>query len=113
MAEAFAKFYGSEDLKAYSAGSKPSGTINPQAINVMRETGYNLATHRSKSLSDIPDIEFDAAVTMGAETSVRSFERSSIKTGTSPPQKGRSLEEVRRIRDLIRDRVQELLKHSK
>jgi protein-tyrosine-phosphatase len=113
MAEAFAKFYGSEDLKAYSAGSRPSGTINRQAMNVMRETGYDLTTHQSKSLSDIPDIEFDAVITMGCGDECPSIRAKQHIDWDIPDPKGRSLEEVRRIRDLIRDRVQELLKHSK
>jgi arsenate reductase len=112
MAEAFAKFYGSEDLRAYSAGSRPSGTINRQAINVMSETGYDLTTHRSKSLAEIPDIEFDVVVTMGCGDECPFIRAKQHLDWDIPDPKGRSIEEVRRIRDLIRDRVQELLKHS-
>jgi len=112
MAEAFAKFYGSEDLKVYSAGSKPSGTINPQAINVMHETGYDLTSHQSKSLSDIPDMEFDTVVTMGCGDECPFIRARQQFDWNIPDPKGRSIEDVRRIRDLIRDRVQELLKSS-
>ncbi|MBV9610942.1 MAG: hypothetical protein JO091_00650, partial [Acidobacteriaceae bacterium] len=45
MAEAFAKMYGKDGVEAYSAGSRPSGTINPQAVDVMREAGYDLTSH--------------------------------------------------------------------
>jgi protein-tyrosine-phosphatase len=31
----------------------------------MRELGYDLTRHQSKALSDLPDVEFDVAVTMG------------------------------------------------
>ena len=112
MAEAFAKFYGSEDLKVYSAGSKPSGTINPQAIDVMRQTGYDLTSHQSKSLSDIPDMEFDAVVTMGCGDECPFIRARQQIEWDIPDPKERSIEDVRRIRDLIRDRVQELLKSS-
>ena len=112
MAEAFAKFYDSEDLKVYSAGSKPSGTINPQAIDVMRETGYDLTTHQSKSLSDIPGVEFDVVVTMGCGDECPFIRAKQHIDWNIPDPKGRSIEDVRRIRDLIRDRVQELLKSS-
>jgi arsenate reductase (thioredoxin) len=62
MAEAFARSLGAE---ASSAGSKPSGEINPRTIQVMAEKGISLAGQRSKSLSEIPEGEWDYVVTMG------------------------------------------------
>src|SRR6184192_1349975 len=50
MAEAFARLHGGEQVEAYSAGSRPSGRINPKAIESMREVGYDLSQHQSKSL---------------------------------------------------------------
>lgn len=64
MAEAFARHFGGDAVEALSAGSKPSGQINPKAIRFMGELGIDLASHRSKSLDDI-DGDFDAVVTMG------------------------------------------------
>jgi len=64
MAEAFAHMLGGADVEALSAGSRPSGVVNPKAIRFMAEVGYDLAAHRSKSLDEI-DGEFDAVVTMG------------------------------------------------
>ena len=52
-------------IEPLSAGSKPSGKINPNAIAVMAELGYDLAKHQSKSLDEIPTLEYDAVVTMG------------------------------------------------
>ncbi len=54
MAEAFARIHGGENFEAYSAGSQPSGEINSKAIKAMREIGYDLSKHKSKSLDDIP-----------------------------------------------------------
>ncbi|MDQ8037709.1 MAG: arsenate reductase ArsC [Pedobacter sp.] len=65
MAQAFARLLGGDQLEAFSAGSKPSGRVNPKAIAAMAELGYDLSTHDSKSLQDIPDIEYDLVVTMG------------------------------------------------
>ena len=65
MAEAFARLRGGEAIEAWSAGSKPSGLINPKAIRFMREVGYDLAGHTSKPLDDIAGLVFDAVVTMG------------------------------------------------
>jgi arsenate reductase (thioredoxin) len=65
MAEAFARIHGDEIVEAFSAGSRPSGTINPRAVKSMLELGYDLRAHTSKSLLDIPDIEYDYVATMG------------------------------------------------
>ena len=64
MAEAFARRLGGEGVEAFSAGSKPSGRINPKAIRFMAELGYDLGAHASKSLDEI-DGDFDAVITMG------------------------------------------------
>ena len=65
MAEAFARLYGGEDVTAYSAGSRPSGTVNPKAIAALQNFGYDLSKHHSKSLDALPPIKFDAVITMG------------------------------------------------
>lgn len=65
MAQAFARMLGGAGIAAYSAGSKPSGQVNPKAIAAMAELGYDLSTHESKSLREIPDIDYDLVVTMG------------------------------------------------
>jgi protein-tyrosine-phosphatase len=65
IAEALARIYGGGRIEAFSAGSRPSGVINPKAIRAMQQRGYDLTSHRSKGLSELPDVEFDAAVTMG------------------------------------------------
>ncbi len=64
MAEAFARMHGGDGVEALSAGSRPSGIVNPKAVRFMAERGYDLATHGSKSLDEVTG-EFDAVVTMG------------------------------------------------
>src|SRR5579862_6046657 len=63
MAEAFARML--DGVEAYSAGSRPSGRVNPKAVAAMQELGYDLSAHHSKSLADLPAVPYDAAVTMG------------------------------------------------
>lgn len=65
MAQAFARLLAGDRVEAWSAGSRPSGKVNPKAIAAMAELGYDLSTHDSKSLDDIPDIAYDLVVTMG------------------------------------------------
>jgi len=65
MAEAFARHLGGEAVQAFSAGSRPSGRINPKAQRFMAELGYDLSTQRSKSLDELAGLSFDAVITMG------------------------------------------------
>ena len=65
MAEAFARLHGGEGVTAFSAGSRPSGIVNPKAIAALRGFDYDLSKHHSKSLDALPSIEFDAVITMG------------------------------------------------
>ena len=109
IAEAFSKIHGEGAVEAYSAGSRPSGKVNHKAIEFMRELGYDLSSHSSKSLSDIPDVEFDVAVTMGCGDEcpfVRAKER---EDWDIPDPKEFPPEEFRKIRDLIETKVKELI----
>ncbi len=65
MAEAFARMHGADAVDAFSAGSRPSGIVNPRAVEMMRERGYDLSVHQSKSLADVPDGPYAAVITMG------------------------------------------------
>jgi protein-tyrosine-phosphatase len=65
MAEAFARMHGGGKVEAHSAGSKPSGKVNPRAVHFMAERGYDLTTHASKSLDAFNGTHITAAVTMG------------------------------------------------
>ena len=53
-----------DTIEAFSAGSRPSGRVNPKAIEAMQELGYDMRQHFPKGLSDLPDAEFDVAVIM-------------------------------------------------
>ena len=66
MAEAFARQCAGVRAEIVSAGSNPSGQVNPRAIGFMRERGLDLTTQRSKSLLDLPaGAPWDVIVTMG------------------------------------------------
>jgi protein-tyrosine-phosphatase len=65
MAEGFARTLGSRRVTAFSAGSRPSGQVNPRAIQFMREKGIDLTVQLSKGLDDLPKVKWDYIVTMG------------------------------------------------
>ena len=110
MAEAFARIHGGDKVEAYSAGSRPSGKINPKAIAAMKEIGYDLSTHRSKSLSEIPDIEFDFVATMGCGDECPFVRAKKREDWDIPDPKDLSPDEFRAVRDLIENKVKEILK---
>ena len=73
IAEAFANIHGKEKILAFSAGSKPSGAVNPKAISLMKELNYDLSTHQSIHVDKLPDVEIDAMISMGCGDSCPSI----------------------------------------
>lgn len=110
MAQAFAKMAG---IDAYSAGSRPSGKVNPKAIDAMKELGYDMTTHHSKSLDDVSGVEFDAAVTMGCGDQCPNLRAKRREDWQIPDPREMPLDEFRVVRDLIRSKVDELLAQLK
>ena len=109
MAEAFARIHGSEMAEAFSAGSRPSGKVNAKAIGAMKELGYNLAKHDSKSLADLPGVEFDVAVTMGCGDECPFIRARRREDWNIPDPKEMPPEQFREVRDLIERKVKHLL----
>ncbi len=105
MAEAFARM---EGIEAYSAGSRPSGKVNPKAIEAMEELGYDLTSHHSKSLDDLPDVQFDIAVTMGCGDACPNLKAKRREDWDIPDPREMSPNQFREVRDLIRKKVKEL-----
>ena len=109
IAEAFANIHGKGVIEAYSSGSRPSGKVNDKAIVSMKAAGYDLSKHHSKSLSEIPDIEYDLVVTMGCGDKcpfVRAKER---EDWGIPDPKDLNPEDFERVRDMIENKVKVLL----
>ena len=111
MAEAFAKMLGKDNVEAYSAGSNPSGKINPKAIAAMKELKYDLSSHGSKSLDEIKQFApFDAVVTMGCGDACPWMPAKKFIDWEIPDPKEMNEADFRKVRDLIKDQVKELLK---
>ena len=108
MAEAFARLLAEDVIEAHSAGSRPSGEVNLKAIQSMRELGYDLSQHRSKSLSEIPQSRFDYVITMGCGDECPFIPAAYHEDWNIPDPKYMPFDEFRRVRDLIRDRVDRL-----
>jgi protein-tyrosine-phosphatase len=109
MAEAFARMHGEELVEAYSAGSRPSGVVNPKAIDAMLVKGYDLSRHRSLSLDEIPAGEYDVTVSMGCGDVCPLVQAKRREEWSIPDPKTLPPEEFRSVRDLIESKVLELL----
>jgi protein-tyrosine-phosphatase len=109
MAEAFARRHGGDRVEAHSSGSRPSGRVNPRAVEFMREVGYDLEAHRSKALTEIPDVEYDVAVTMGCGDECPLVRARRREDWGIPDPKHLPPDEFRAVRDLIETRVRDLL----
>lgn len=110
MSQAFAKILGGENVEAYSAGSKPSGIVNPRAIAAMQELGYDLSTHDSKSLDEVKAFApFDAVVTMGCGDACPWMPAKQFVDWQIPDPKNMEPTAFNEVRDLIKEKVGELL----
>jgi protein-tyrosine-phosphatase len=108
MAEAFGHMYAPPGVEIYSAGSAPSGKVNPKAVDAMRELGYDMSAHRSKGLDAIP-AELDVAVTMGCGDSCPNLRAKKRIDWQIPDPKLLSPGDYREVRNLIGRMVQALL----
>lgn len=109
MAEAFARIHGGGQVTPFSAGSRPSGKVNPRAVEVMREKDYDLTAHVSKSLDDLPSVEWDAVVTMGCGDECPYLRAKRRVDWQIPDPRHMPPGQFREVRDLIERKVKELL----
>lgn len=109
MAEAFARIHGGDRVEAVSAGSRPSGRVNPKAVEAMREVGYDLTTHTSKGLDDFNGQEFYAAVTMGCGDECPLVLAKHRLEWEIPDPRNMTPEQFRDVRDLIETKVKVLI----
>lgn len=109
MAEAFARILGGAAIEAYSAGSRPSGKVNPKAIEAMLELGYDLSVHESKSLNELQEVAFDFVATMGCGDACPIVQAKRRADWSIPDPKNLPPDEFRVVRDLIHDKVRATL----
>ena len=109
IAEAFARRHGGMQIEAYSAGSRPSGKVSLLAVESMREIGYDLTSHKSTSLAELPAVEFDVAVTMGCGDECPLVRAKRREDWNIPDPKSLPPDEFRAIRGLIEEKVKTLI----
>lgn len=63
MAEGFCRKFWGQEFNVYSAGTKKHG-MNERAIKVMKESGVDISSHFSKTVEDLPNVNFDFVITV-------------------------------------------------
>ena len=109
MAEGFARHFGNGILEAYSAGSKPSGKVNPYATKVMWEEEVDIFGQKSKGFDDLPIKDFDYVISMGCKDTCPFMPAKKHIAWDIPDPKGKSIEFFRMARDTIKEKVLKLI----
>ncbi len=109
MAEGFARTLARGRVSAYSAGSRPSGQINPRAIQFMKEKGIDLTVQLSKGLDDLPRVKWDYIVTMGCGDACPTLPAVHRLDWELPDPKHLPDDEFRAVRDRIEGLIAGLL----
>lgn len=109
MAAALLERLAGEAVRVRSAGTKPIDQIHPPVVEAMRELGIDLAERRPQRLEDSAVREADVVVTMGCGDECPFYPGKRYEDWDLPDPSGKSIEEVRRIRDTIERRVRALL----
>ena len=113
MAEGFAREFGGERVEAFSAGSRPSGKVNPTAVAVLREHGIDISRHASKGLGGLPATGWDYVVTMGCGDACPFVPAKARLDWKIPDPKNLPLDEFRKVADLVASEVRRLLEDVK
>jgi len=96
-------------VEVRSAGSAPAESVNPVAVEAMREIGIDITAGRPKVLTDDAVRASDVVITMGCGDACPYFPGRRYLDWDLADPAGQPLERVRPIRDEIRRRVEGLL----
>ena len=111
MAEAFFKKYAKNQFHVISAGTSPSSHLNPVVVSVMNELGIDLENQKPQLLSSSMIENSNKTVNMGCmdKESCPSLFVKDVDDWNIEDPKGKSIEDVRKIRDQIKNDVLNLL----
>lgn len=108
MAEGWAKHLGSDVIEAYSAGTEDYPEVKPDAVKVMEQAGVSMKDHHPKLLEAIPPV--DVVITMGCGVECPYLpSRHREDWGLEDPS-GKPFEEFIKTRELIKEKVLDLIK---
>jgi arsenate reductase (thioredoxin) len=109
MAAALLERHAGERVEVRSAGSEPADELNPAVVEAMREVGIGLDGRRPRRLADEDVRRADVVVTMGCGDACPIYPGKRYEDWELDDPAGRSLDDVRPIRDEIERRVRDLV----
>lgn len=119
MAEGLLRQMAGDQFEVFSAGTKPVG-LNPNAVKAMAEIGVDISSHRSKSVDEFADQQFDYVITVfdNAKESCPFFPgggqriHHDFEDPAAAP-KDRQLDLFRMVRDEISSWIKKFVRNSK
>jgi arsenate reductase (thioredoxin) len=108
IAQAFFERYAPDDLRAESAGQAPADAIWPEVVEAMREIGVDLSSRKPKKIDLEMQLHADMAITLNCEDTCP-YVPGAVEDWDVDDPAGKTLEQVRVIRDDIERRVKELV----
>ena len=111
MAEAFFKKYLPSGFQPISAGTKPAARVNPIVIQAMKEVGIDIENNSPQNISQQMIDEAEVAVNMGCmdKESCPALFLKDVEDWQIQDPKGKSIEQVREIRDQIEQKVKDFI----
>ena len=109
MAAGFLTTLAGDRVRVLSAGSEPADRINPVAVEAMREVGIDITAATPKVLHNEDVQASDVVVTMGCGDTCPFYPGKRYEDWVLDDPAGQSIEFVRRVRDEIRSRVENLI----
>lgn len=109
MAAGFARTLGGDRVEVLSAGSAPKDSINPVAVEAMREIGIDIADQQPKILTTESVQQSDVVITMGCGDACPYYPGKRYEDWKLEDPAGQGIEPVRTIRDEIKVRIEALL----
>lgn len=109
MAAAWLQHLAGDRVTVLSAGSAPAESINPVAVEAMREVGIDIAGNRPKVLTTEAVKDSDVVITMGCGDTCPFFPGKRYEDWVLEDPAGQGIESVRPIRDEIKSRIEALL----
>lgn len=109
MAAGFMRELAGDRVEVLSAGSVPKDSINPIAVEAMREVGIDISNQQPKILTTEAVFESDAVITMGCGDACPIFPSKRYEDWVLEDPAGQNIEFVRGVRDDIKVRVETLL----
>ena len=112
MAEGFANHYGEGKIEVTSAGTRPAASVNLSAVEVMKERGIDISGHKPKllTLALLEDADITVSMGCGVKESCPVPLVDCEDWGLEDPY-GQSTDKYREIRDLIEEKVKELIRN--